>query len=164
MTMRTAALAVVLAAGRGERFGAGPPSNTDGWQPDRARMVGRAVARRASHRRGGRCAGARGPSLAPTAASEECARDDLHWRHKREHSLASALDALRGRAADRDWIVVHERRGPSLRADGSRALLDESTAIPSAASRRAGQRYAEEGCGRRTVAGHGRPGETLALR
>lgn len=50
----------------------------------------------------------------------------------REHSVANALAALRGRAADTDWVLVHDAARPCLRHDDLQALfeaLDDGDAI-----------------------------------
>jgi 2-C-methyl-D-erythritol 4-phosphate cytidylyltransferase len=43
---------------------------------------------------------------------------------RREHSVASALAALAGRAADTDWVLVHDAARPCLRHDDLQALFE----------------------------------------
>jgi len=42
---------------------------------------------------------------------------------RREHSVASALQALEGRARDEDWVLVHDAARPCLRRSDLRALM-----------------------------------------
>jgi 2-C-methyl-D-erythritol 4-phosphate cytidylyltransferase len=44
---------------------------------------------------------------------------------RREHSVASALDALAADAADTDWVLVHDAARPCLRAVDLHALFAE---------------------------------------
>ena len=43
---------------------------------------------------------------------------------RREHSVANALSALAGRAADTDWVLVHDAARPCLRHDDLQALFE----------------------------------------
>ena len=42
---------------------------------------------------------------------------------RREHSVANALQALEGRARDEDWVLVHDAARPCLRRSDLRALM-----------------------------------------
>jgi 2-C-methyl-D-erythritol 4-phosphate cytidylyltransferase len=42
---------------------------------------------------------------------------------RREHSVANALEALAGAAADTDWVLVHDAARPCLRADDLQSLF-----------------------------------------
>src|SRR6185295_4244097 len=105
MIKRARRWAVVLAAGRGERFGAGPPKQYRHlvdrtmleWSIDallaERRIDTVVVALAAGDRRWRRLPHAKNGRVMTCIGGT-----------KREHSLASALDALQGRAADRDWV------------------------------------------------------------
>ncbi|HET9693764.1 MAG TPA: 2-C-methyl-D-erythritol 4-phosphate cytidylyltransferase [Steroidobacteraceae bacterium] len=123
--------AVVPAAGQGSRFGAVVPKQY-------APMLGSPLL---------------GWTLRALLAEESLAGivvaladDDQHWagldesRHpriltcpggvRRELSVASALAALAGRAADTDWVLVHDAARPCLRHDDLQALFSELAADP----------------------------------
>jgi len=126
MTHRARRWAVVLAAGRGERFGAGVPKQY-------RRLLGRTVLEWSL--------GALLAERRIDAVLVALAPGDRRWARleyaedprvmtceggtKREHSLRAALDALQGRADDRDWIVVHDAARPCLRAEDLARLLNQ---------------------------------------
>jgi 2-C-methyl-D-erythritol 4-phosphate cytidylyltransferase len=124
MTPAVRRWAVVLAAGRGERFGTRTPKQ---YQP----LLGRVVLDWAI-----------APFLEVKAIDGvvvALASRDLRWRRSRYHghrrvetcvggrrrevSLVNALRALAGRASDQDWIVVHDAARPCLRPEDLRMLL-----------------------------------------
>jgi 2-C-methyl-D-erythritol 4-phosphate cytidylyltransferase len=125
--------AVVPAAGQGSRFGSTVPKQY-------ASLLGKPVLGwtlqtlvAESSLAGIVVAIARGDRAWPTldAARDSristCAGGDC-----REQSVANALAALRGRAADTDWVLVHDAARPCLRHDDLQALfetLDDSDAI-----------------------------------
>src|SRR5262245_21606687 len=125
MTRRARRWAVVLAAGRGERFGAGAPKQY-------RRLLGRTVLEWSVDTL------LAGPRIETVFVA--LAAGDRRWRRlrvakdprvmtcsggaKRERSLLSALDALHGRADERDWVVVHDAARPCLRAEDLARLLD----------------------------------------
>jgi 2-C-methyl-D-erythritol 4-phosphate cytidylyltransferase len=131
MTRAVRRWAVVLAAGRGERFGARTPKQ---YQP----LLGRVVLDWA---------------LAPFITEKlidgivvALAPRDRRWSRshysshrrvevatgaeRRELSLANALRTLEGRAADRDWVVVHDAARPCLRPEDLRRLLRATATNP----------------------------------
>jgi len=131
MTMRARRWAVVRAAGRGERVGAGPPKQYRcvidrtvlEWSIDallaERRIDTVVVALAPGDRRWRRLAHAKNARVMTCIGGK-----------KREHSLSSALDALQGRAADRDWVVAHDAARPCLHARDLARLLDEVDGDP----------------------------------
>jgi 2-C-methyl-D-erythritol 4-phosphate cytidylyltransferase len=131
MTRAVRRWAVVLAAGRGERFGARTPKQ---YQPLLGRVVldwalapfvdepsidGVVVALSPGDRRWRRSRYARHPGVRACVGAG-----------RRELSLANALCALGGSAADEDWIVVHDAARPCLSPDDLRRLLRTTARDP----------------------------------
>lgn len=117
--------AVVPAAGRGSRFGSTVPKQyaTLLGQPviawtlrallAESSLAGIVVALAADDRTWPTLDVARDPRILACAGGE-----------RREHSVANALAALHGRAADTDWVLVHDAARPCLRHDDLQALFE----------------------------------------
>jgi len=124
MSGRARRWAVVVAAGRGERFGGSTPKQY-------ARLLGRpvlswslaallaspaidgiVVALAPGDRRWKRLAESRDPRV------RTCAGGD-----RREASVSNALVALQAQARDGDWVIVHDAARPCLRRQDLDALI-----------------------------------------
>jgi 2-C-methyl-D-erythritol 4-phosphate cytidylyltransferase len=115
--------AVVPAAGRGNRFGGRIPKQYTALRGEpmlswtlrallRDRSIaGIVVAIAPGDRRWRRLPESRDPRVASCPGGE-----------RREASVASALDALAGRARDDDWVLVHDAARPCLRREDLAAL------------------------------------------
>jgi 2-C-methyl-D-erythritol 4-phosphate cytidylyltransferase len=131
MTRAVRRWAVVLAAGRGERFGSHVPKQYQ-------RLLGRTVL---------------DWSLAPLLGESSIssivvalARNDRRWRRtmsareprietcaggdRREQSLANALEHLADRASAADWVVVHDAARPCLATRDLARLLAATARDP----------------------------------
>jgi len=117
--------AVVPAAGRGSRFGSELPKQyaallgqpVIAWTLQallaESSVAGIVVALAEGDRRWPQLDLARDPRILTCAGGP-----------RREHSVASALAALSGRAADTDWVLVHDAARPCLRHDDLQALFE----------------------------------------
>ncbi|NJD32093.1 MAG: 2-C-methyl-D-erythritol 4-phosphate cytidylyltransferase [Gammaproteobacteria bacterium] len=131
MSARVRRWAVVVAAGRGQRFGGPVPKQY-------TRLLGRPVL---------------SWSLAALLAEPAIdgvvvalAAGDRRWRSipeakdarvgtciggdRRETSVARALAALEGRARDSDWVIVHDAARPCLAAEDLRRLIAATRSDP----------------------------------
>jgi 2-C-methyl-D-erythritol 4-phosphate cytidylyltransferase len=123
--------AVVVAAGRGRRFGGALPKQY-------VRLLGRpvlswslgvllaepsidglVVALATGDRRWRRLPESRDPRVSVCTGGE-----------RREASVANALDALSGRANDRDWVLVHDAARPCLRGEDLAKLINATRGDP----------------------------------
>jgi 2-C-methyl-D-erythritol 4-phosphate cytidylyltransferase len=66
------------------------------------------------------------PTLQPRYADQSL--DVVQGGVERCHSVLNGLDALTGKAAATDWVLVHDAARPCVRRDDIRALLDGVTA------------------------------------
>jgi 2-C-methyl-D-erythritol 4-phosphate cytidylyltransferase len=117
--------AVVPAAGRGSRFGSTVPKQYStllgqpviGWTVRallaESSLAGIVVALAADDRAWATLDVAGDPRILTCTGGE-----------RREHSVANALAALTGRAADTDWVLVHDAARPCLRHDDLQALFE----------------------------------------
>ena len=131
MKPRARRWAVVVAAGRGQRFGGEVPKQY-------ASLLGRPVL---SWSLGALLAE---PSIEGVVVA--LARGDRRWRRigesrdprvstcaggeRREQSVANALEALSNRAQDSDWVLVHDAARPCLRRDDLVGLIDATRDDP----------------------------------
>jgi 2-C-methyl-D-erythritol 4-phosphate cytidylyltransferase len=131
MKRRERRWAVVVAAGRGERFGGAIPKQ---YVP----LLGRPVL---SWSVGALLAE---PSIDGLVVA--LAPGDRRWRHcpestdtrvstciggaRREVSVANALDALSARARDADWVLVHDAARPCLRREDISSLIASTRGDP----------------------------------
>ena len=124
MRRRERRWAVLVAAGRGERYGGRTPKQYQplagrpvlSWslrvllaEPSIAAVV---VAIAAGDRRFARLPESRDARVRTCLGGT-----------RREHSVASALQSLEGRARDEDWVLVHDAARPCLRRSDLRALM-----------------------------------------
>jgi len=117
--------AVVPAAGQGSRFGSAVPKQyasllgqpVIGWTLQallaESSLAGIVVALAQDDRQWPSLDVARDPRIITCAGGS-----------RREHSVANALAALAGRAADTDWVLVHDAARPCLRHDDLQALFE----------------------------------------
>lgn len=126
MTVAARRWAIVPAAGQGSRFGAEKPKQY-------TTLLGRPIV---SWTLASLLAE---PSLAGVMVA--LSPGDDHWAtvpeasdprvrlcrggERREQSVANALEALEGAAADTDWVLVHDAARPCLRTDDLQALFLE---------------------------------------
>lgn len=131
MTRAERRWAVVPAAGQGSRFGAALPKQ---YTP----LLGRPLISWTLQ------ALLAEPSLAGIVVA--LADGDAHWPRleessdprvrtcaggaRREESVANALGALEGAAADTDWVLVHDAARPCLRHDDLQALYEATRDDP----------------------------------
>lgn len=131
MTIAARRWAVVPAAGRGERFGSGSPKQ---YAPLLGRPVlswsvaallaessidGVVVALAAGDRRWGRIPEAVDPRVSTCTGGP-----------RREHSVASGIEALAWCARESDWVIVHDAARPCLRREDLRALISATRNDP----------------------------------
>lgn len=131
MKRRERRWAVVVAAGRGERFGGPTPKQY-------VRLLGRPVL---SWSVGALLAE---PSIEGVVVA--LAPGDRRWRHcpesrnarvetcvggaRREASVANALESLETRARDSDWVLVHDAARPCLRREDVANLISATRGDP----------------------------------
>ncbi len=131
MRARVRRWAVVVAAGRGQRFGGAVPKQY-------VRLLGRPVLSWSL--------GALLSERAVEGVMVALAPRDRRWRgvlesrdarvstcqggDRREASVANALAALADRARDADWVIVHDAARPCLRREDLRALIEATRDDP----------------------------------
>ncbi len=131
MRRRVRRWAVVVAAGRGRRFGGETPKQY-------VRLLDRPVLSWSL------AALLAVPSI--DAVVVALARGDRRWRgiressdsrvstcpggERREQSVANALEALAHRAQDSDWVLVHDAARPCLRGEDLRGLIKATRSDP----------------------------------
>jgi 2-C-methyl-D-erythritol 4-phosphate cytidylyltransferase len=131
MSVRARRWAVVVAAGRGERFGGSTPKQYAAllgrpalsWSLatllSSPRVDGVVVALARGDRRWKRLAESRNPRV------RACVGGD-----RREASVANALAALEPQASDGDWVIVHDAARPCLRREDLDALIAATRSDP----------------------------------
>ncbi len=131
MSVRARRWAVVVAAGRGERFGGSTPKQYAAllgrpalsWSLatllSSPRVDGVVVALARGDRRWKRLAESRDPRV------RACVGGD-----RREASVANALAALEPQAHDGDWVIVHDAARPCLRREDLDALIAATRSDP----------------------------------
>jgi 2-C-methyl-D-erythritol 4-phosphate cytidylyltransferase len=124
MTRTARRWAVVVAAGRGARFGGSTPKQYAqllgrpvlSWSLGALlalrHLEGLVVALAPNDRRWNRLPESRDPRVRTCPGGE-----------RREASVANALAALQGRARDEDWVIVHDAARPCLRTTDVEALI-----------------------------------------
>jgi 2-C-methyl-D-erythritol 4-phosphate cytidylyltransferase len=131
MSVRARRWAVVVAAGRGERFGGSTPKQYApllgrpalSWSLatllSSPRVDGVVVALARGDRRWKRLVESRDPRV------RACVGGD-----RREASVANALAALEPQASDGDWVIVHDAARPCLRREDLDALIAATRSDP----------------------------------
>jgi 2-C-methyl-D-erythritol 4-phosphate cytidylyltransferase len=131
MNPRVRRWAVVVAAGRGQRFGGGVPKQyvrllgrsvlswSLGALLSEPSIEGIVVALARGDRRWPRIAESREPRVSTCAGGD-----------RREVSVANALDALSSRARDSDWVLVHDAARPCLRREDLVSLVEATRNDP----------------------------------
>jgi 2-C-methyl-D-erythritol 4-phosphate cytidylyltransferase len=124
MRRRERRWAVLVAAGRGERYGGRSPKQ---YQPLAGRPVLswslRALLAERSIAAVVVAIAAGDRRFARLPESRDARVRTCLGGTRREHSVANALQALEGQARDEDWVLVHDAARPCLRRSDLRALM-----------------------------------------